>query len=257
MVVAKDELGIVEVVAGVHAHRGRQLAAQPHLALRVEQGHLDAVDPAGMLPDERQYGFRGIVQIGRSPVPGQPRVERLAQPVQHHRHRRLRDQLVVDAQVVVVPASGPGQLPAAHEHRHRAGVEHVGQLLLVGPHSVHNGRIARRQLVGADAGQDRPADGPGLGAGPSDEFPRGRVVEPHPALSRVHRLGHPEAVPPQVMAEPQGRLPVHCGRCAGDRLTERVGHHMRGRERDPAAEGLGRWREAGAAAQVVPLTAGQ
>ena len=50
----RDQLGVVEVVAGVEADALRQPAADGDLALRVEQRDLDAVDLGGMLGDDRR-----------------------------------------------------------------------------------------------------------------------------------------------------------------------------------------------------------
>ena len=44
--VAGDQLGVVEVVAGVHAHAGGQAPAHRDLLVLVEQRDLDAVDLA-------------------------------------------------------------------------------------------------------------------------------------------------------------------------------------------------------------------
>ncbi|CAM5238203.1 hypothetical protein SGLAM104S_09362 [Streptomyces glaucescens] len=64
LVVAGDQLGVVEVVAGVAAHALREAAAQVDLALRVQQGHLDAVDLVGVGGDDLQEGVGGRVEIG-------------------------------------------------------------------------------------------------------------------------------------------------------------------------------------------------
>ena len=42
--IAEDEAVVVEVVAGVHADAGRELAAHGDFEICVEQGDLDAVD---------------------------------------------------------------------------------------------------------------------------------------------------------------------------------------------------------------------
>ena len=52
--VAGDQLGVVEVVAGVHAHALGQAAAHGDLLVLVEQRDLDAVDLGGVRVDDAE-----------------------------------------------------------------------------------------------------------------------------------------------------------------------------------------------------------
>ena len=52
LAVAGDQLGVVEVVAGVHAHARGQAGAQQDLLVLVEQRQLDAVDLGGVVRDD-------------------------------------------------------------------------------------------------------------------------------------------------------------------------------------------------------------
>ena len=49
LLVAGDQLGIVEVVAGIHAHAVRQAAAHGDLLLLRQERDLDAVDLGGVV----------------------------------------------------------------------------------------------------------------------------------------------------------------------------------------------------------------
>ena len=56
LLVAGDQLGVVEVVARIHAHALRQPAAHDDLFVLVEQGDLDAVDLGGVRIDDADGG---------------------------------------------------------------------------------------------------------------------------------------------------------------------------------------------------------
>ena len=66
--VAGDQLGIVEVVAGIHAHALRQPPAHgDFLALRQERD-FHPVDLVGMVGDDREAGLHRLARIGRAPI---------------------------------------------------------------------------------------------------------------------------------------------------------------------------------------------
>src|SRR5207237_10915080 len=124
-----DQGGVVEGVAGVHPHAGGQRPAQRDLALLVEQGDLDAVDPVGVLADQGEHGAGGAVEVGGAPVTGQCGVEHVPEPVQDNLSGRLTNESTVDGQVVVGVLRGGGELAAAHEHGYRARLPDVRALL--------------------------------------------------------------------------------------------------------------------------------
>ena len=68
---APDQLGVVEVVAGVEADAGRQPTAQRDLVAGVQEGQLDAVDLPGRPLDQLQDGVGGGVEVGAAPVAAQ------------------------------------------------------------------------------------------------------------------------------------------------------------------------------------------
>src|SRR6266851_4845765 len=83
--VAKNEIGIVEVVARIHAHTWRQAPAHGNLTTGIEQGDLDALDFRGMALYQAQADLHRGIQVVRAPVAGKLGVEHLAEPVEDHR----------------------------------------------------------------------------------------------------------------------------------------------------------------------------
>jgi len=73
-----------------------------------------------------------------------------------------------------------------------------------------------------------PRTGGRLGGRPPDQLARHVPLQAHAALGGVHRLGHRQAVRPQVAPEGERRVPVE-----RSGLAERVGDHVRGGERHP------------------------
>ena len=108
--VALDQPEVVEVVAGEQRAPCGSRDAQRDLVVGVEQAHLDAARPrsafSAMMREDRVDAGR---HVGRRRVAGELRVERGAQPVQHHRCARRREHLAVDVQVVGRPTSRPGR----------------------------------------------------------------------------------------------------------------------------------------------------
>ncbi|MPM86881.1 hypothetical protein SDC9_133974 [bioreactor metagenome] len=75
--VAGDELGIVEIIAGEHPHALGEPTAQVALASCVEKGDLDTEDGVGMGMGEGHNGVDSGVEVVTAPVAGQLRVEHL------------------------------------------------------------------------------------------------------------------------------------------------------------------------------------
>ena len=65
--VAGDQLGIVEVVAGVHAHALRNAPAHGDFLVLVEQRNLHAVDLVGVVGDDIDRDIHRLVVVARSP----------------------------------------------------------------------------------------------------------------------------------------------------------------------------------------------
>src|ERR687894_454462 len=84
-VVAPDEVGVVEVVPGIHPDAIGEAAAYLDLAGGVEEGDFDAVALLRVVVDNREAYFGGCIQVAVSPVTAQGRVEHLAEPVDDDR----------------------------------------------------------------------------------------------------------------------------------------------------------------------------
>src|SRR5438445_5821026 len=134
--ITADQRRIVEVVAGVHAHTGGQAAAQGHLMLLVEQRDLDTVHLVGVLLYEPQADLSRLVQIERTPVSDQCRIEHFPQPVENHRLTALRKDAIVDPGVIVWPARAGDQSTAGHQNDASTVLLHERALLLVGGDDV-------------------------------------------------------------------------------------------------------------------------
>ena len=194
---------------------------------RVEQRDLDAVDLVGVRLDDVEHDVRRVLEIGRSPVSGERRVEHVAEPVQDHRARSPARAARRRPPVVVGAVRRGGQRAAGHQDHRRALALDERELLVVGAADVVERRRAG-QLVGAGAAGELAADGLGLGHRAADQLLRRRPVQAHPALRGVHRLGHAQAVRPQVAAEVQRRLPVQLRRTGRVAAGQRVGDDVRG-----------------------------
>ena len=84
LVVAGDQFGVVEIVAGIHLHVLVEPAAHVDLALLVEQRDLDAVDLGGVGVDDADRDIHRRVEVWRAPVIRQRRIEHVAEPVDDH-----------------------------------------------------------------------------------------------------------------------------------------------------------------------------
>ena len=159
LAVAGDQLGIVEVVAGVHAHARGQAGPQHDLLFLVEQRQLDAVDLGDVALDDPDADVHGGHVVGAAEIALERRVEHLAQPVDDARRAQLGENAVVHPDLVVRGARAGGKRAAGHEHDAPAHPLDRGDLLLVGADHVVDGEPGRwRQVVGAGAAED---DGPG------------------------------------------------------------------------------------------------
>ena len=67
LVVAGDQLGVIEIVAGIHLDAVGQPAAHVDLALLVEQRDLDAIDLRRVGVDDGDRGIHRLAEIGRCP----------------------------------------------------------------------------------------------------------------------------------------------------------------------------------------------
>ncbi len=236
--VTGDQLGVVEVVAGVHAHAGGQVAAHGDFLVLVKQRDLDAVDLVRVGVDDAQCGVHGLLNIAAAPVARQRRVEHLAQPVQHHRLSGLAQDAVVNTFVIGRAFCHAGQRAAGHDDQFAAQLFNRRHLFFVaGNHLVHGLHVLQHQVVGAATGSDERTGNVLRGfQRTADQFERGRPVQTHAALRRVHGLSHAQAQRPQVAAVGDGRIPIHGAVDPRIDHGQRVGHHVSGRIGD-AVEG--------------------
>ena len=79
--VAGDQLGIVEVVAGIHPHALGQAGAQRDFLVLVEQRELDAVDLGGMGRDHVDADVHRRQVVVEAPIAGERGIEHLSQPM--------------------------------------------------------------------------------------------------------------------------------------------------------------------------------
>ena len=238
--VAADQLGEVEVVARVHAHAGRQQAAQRDLLAGVEQRHLDAVDLRGVRADHRRadVGRARVVGIAREsaradPVAGERRIEHLAQPVQDHRRAHLRQHAAVDGRVVVGRARARGERAARHQDDAAArGLDRRALLLVGGDHALE--RHVRRRRAGDRCRHRRRRPRPARARASatlrrisSSDVGQSRPM-PRCAVSIASATPKPER--PQVAAKRERRVPVdRRGRATGRR--RRADRRRRARRR--------------------------
>ena len=206
----------------------------------VQQRQLDAVDPAGVRGDQVEHGLGRVRRVGAAPVAGaaagrRPGRASAASPGV----LGSSQQLAVDVQVVVGRPSAAAARWRLHISTGTAPASCTScELLGVRLADVVQGGRAGRQLVGGDARARscRRPRGP-RAADAADQLAGRRVVQAHAALGGVHRLGHAEAVRPQVPPERQRRVPVRAPAgapgmfsAAGSATT------VRGGVRDPAGE---------------------
>ena len=116
LAVAGDQLGVVEVVAGVHAHARGQAGAQP---ISFSWSSKDSLMPstlAGVVLDDPDADVHRGHVVAAAEIALERRVEHLAQPVDDARLAQLGENLVVDRDVVVRGARAGGERATGHEH---------------------------------------------------------------------------------------------------------------------------------------------
>jgi hypothetical protein len=109
VVVARDEIGEVQFVAGVEADASGEVSAECDLAGRVEEGEGDAVDLGRVGGDDVETGFESVVEGGVAPVGGERRVEDLARPVEEDGGAGLGEDAAIDPFVIVGAAGAGGE----------------------------------------------------------------------------------------------------------------------------------------------------
>ena len=210
LVVAGDQFGVVEVVTGIHLDVLVEPPAHVDLALLVEQRDFYAIDLGRVGVDDGNRRVHRLVEIGRTPIACQRRIEHVAEPVDDHGLADLAQHAVVDLCVVVGATAELCQRARGHQDDTAAGLFDCGGLLLVSTdHIIDRPCILYREVVGPGAGKhqritlclrriDRALN----------QLQRGRPVQPHAALRGVHRLRDAEAEVPDVLAEGHGAVPV-------------------------------------------------
>jgi hypothetical protein len=230
--VAGYQIGIVEVVAGIHDDILRESPPHLDLAFRRQQRDLDAVDLRPVLADDSERSCHARSHVVRPPITGERRIEHLAQPVKNGRLSQLAEHLAVDFEVVLRTPCRPRQRPARHEYHLAAGLLDRFALHEIGfCDGVERQATGVRQMIGAGAAGDDGAS-PRLGGARRalHQLQRVRPVEPHAALGGVHGFGNAESHFPEIIAEGQRALPVDGGPERGIDIGERIDDHMGGRE---------------------------
>ncbi len=230
VLVAGDELRVVEVVAGVHADAARQAPAHRDLLAGVEERDLDAVDLRGVGLDDAKRRVHRAHGVGVAPVARERGIEHVAQPVQDHGLARLREDAVVHALVVRGRPRHTRERAACHDdHAPAERLDRLHLVLVSGDHVVDGARALRREVIRADAARDERARHVARGVErAADELERRRPVEAHAPLRGVHRLGHAEPERPEVAAIGEGGVPVDGGGEPRIDGGEGIGHDVRG-----------------------------
>ncbi len=233
LVVAGDQFGVVEIVAGIHEHAGFQPAAHGDLAVLVEQRDLDAVDLGGVVVDDGDRGVGRAVEVGRAPIAGERRVEHVAEPVDDDGLARARKDAAVDLGVVVGGAGDAGERARSHQHDAPAdGLDGLDLFLIGADDVVERLGVVGIELVGAAARKhDAVAAARGFNAA-ADQFQRGWPVDAHAALGRVHGLRDAEPQAPEVLTKSNGAVPVDGAIEPRVVVRERIGDHVRGGKGD-------------------------
>ena len=136
LLVAVDQLGVVEVVAGIGAHPLRQSAAQADFLVLVEQRQLDAVHLRRVVADDVDADVHRREVVDVAPVAFQRRVEHLAEPVNDHRLPYLREDAVIHPGVIVGRLRRDDERARGHQHDAAAHGLDRRNLLLVGADDV-------------------------------------------------------------------------------------------------------------------------
>ncbi|CAG9205117.1 hypothetical protein BCAR13_1560013 [Paraburkholderia caribensis] len=254
--VPRDQLGIVEIVAGVHPHALGQPTTHRDFLILVEQRDLDPVDLAGVRRDDAERSIHCVVEICGAPIACQCRVEHIAQPVQHNRLPRLAQDAVVHAFVVGWRFRHAGKRAARHDDQGPAQrLDRFHLFFVRANHVVDVARVFRRQVVRAASGCDQRARRVfGRIQRTPDQFQRGCPVQAHAALGSVHRFGNAEAERPQVSPISHRRIPIDRALRRRIMIGERIGNDVRRR----ISDSRGLWaqllcRETGGFAELILL----
>ena len=135
--IACDQVGIVEIIAGIKPDPGGQAGAECRLMPLIQQGYLDAIDLAGVFADQPQHEIRGAGDIGAAPIACQRRVEHIPQPMQDHRVARPVDQAAVNAGIDRLIRAHRGKGAAGHQDQLAThSLDRLGLMLIGGQNRI-------------------------------------------------------------------------------------------------------------------------
>ena len=236
LVVAGDQFGIVEIVAGIHLARSCRAAGA--CRSRAALSSSETLTPSTLAALALMMATAVSIALSRSaraPVAGQRRIEHVAEPVDDHGLADLAEHAVVDLGVIVGAAAELRQRARGHQDDAAAGLLDRRDLLLIGAdHVVDRLRVFHREMVGAGAGEHQRIAACLGGLRPSAGSVPARSASPAPC--RAARC--------PSLRRRRGRESQTCSRNAMVRsqsiaacqprivVGERIGHHMRGREGD-------------------------
>ena len=190
--VARDKIGIVEIVAGIKPHPRRQTRAKGLLMCPVQQRDFDAIHLAGVFRNQRQHKIRCARNVVAAPISRQCRVEHIAQPMQHHRVRRAVNQVAVDAGIGRLRRADCGERAAGHQDQLPARrLDRLRLRLIRGDDRIGVAQIRQWHMIGPGTAGDTRAHRMGFGGKQRalDQVQRRCPVKPHAALCCVHSLG--------------------------------------------------------------------
>ena len=113
--VAFDQVGVVVVVTGVHAHSPRKAPAHIDFLLPIEQRDLDALDFGAVCLDHGECNVHRLAVTFLAPVAGELRIEHLAEPMDDNGPPCLREDAPIDSLIIVRRACARGKRAARHE----------------------------------------------------------------------------------------------------------------------------------------------
>ena len=86
---ARNQLRIIEIIAGIHAYPRRQAAAHGDFLFLVQQRNFYSVDPIGVIRHDCQADIRRLCGVGVPPISLERRIEHVAEPVNDNRLANL------------------------------------------------------------------------------------------------------------------------------------------------------------------------
>ena len=113
--VASDQIGIVEVIARIHLHAGRQSPPHGDLLAIIQQRNLDAVDLALIVRDHTERGFESRFEFLSTPIALERRIEHVAQPVQDDRLIGFSEHAGIDRFIVGLCLGDASECAARHQ----------------------------------------------------------------------------------------------------------------------------------------------